>query len=282
MTSIATTSYPDTAGIADFAAHGVDADDRIGDAVSRPKSKTLRRLVLLLGILGASAASYVDPSIWTRAWDTASPWITSAVDAVRAQPTKVVAQSAPAPETRSASQLAPTDAAPAQPVDARAAFLPAETPMPSPLQSAALPPITQPVKNAERPIAKAATQAGAPRPAGEAYAPPKALPSDPLAKRAEQAGLHADLSPALLKRFSDADFKLAAVAIDKALKETGDTETFIWPQKSPKNATRFRISFVQGAPDGCRRYVVEIAKDGWQTTALPVEKCGVRKLAARK
>jgi hypothetical protein len=31
---------------------------------------------------------------------------------------------------------------------------------------------------------------------------------------------------------------------------------------------------VQGAAPACRRYVVTITKDGWLTTALPMEKCG--------
>lgn len=121
-----------------------------------------------------------------------------------------------------------------------------------------------------------------PRQVGHAYAAPKVVEADPLARRAEAAGLHPDLSRTLLQKLSETDFKTAATAINKALSEMGDTEALVWPPRVSNGATRFRISFVQGAPQDCRRYVVEIAKDGWQTTALPVEKCGVKRRVAAK
>jgi hypothetical protein len=50
---------------------------------------------------------------------------------------------------------------------------------------------------------------------------------------------------------------------------------YVWPrQRKPEHAL-FRVRFVQGAAPGCRRYVVTITKDGWLTTALPMEKCEV-------
>jgi hypothetical protein len=39
----------------------------------------------------------------------------------------------------------------------------------------------------------------------------------------------------------------------------------------------FQVRFVAGAAPGCRRYVVTVTKDGWLTTALPMEKCGPKR-----
>ena len=36
----------------------------------------------------------------------------------------------------------------------------------------------------------------------------------------------------------------------------------------------FQVRFVPGAAPSCRRYVVSITKDGWLTTAPPMERCG--------
>ena len=44
----------------------------------------------------------------------------------------------------------------------------------------------------------------------------------------------------------------------------------------------FKVRFVPGAPAGCRRYVVTVTKDGWLTTALPMEKCGPQPRQARR
>ncbi len=107
--------------------------------------------------------------------------------------------------------------------------------------------------------------------------------TDPHQKRAEAVGLHPDISPALLKRLSDTDFKTAAIAIRKALAEIDDNSVLIWPEKPKPASAMFHVSFVPGAAQAdCRRYIVAIAKDGWQTTALPVEKCGVKRANIRK
>jgi hypothetical protein len=109
-------------------------------------------------------------------------------------------------------------------------------------------------------------------PAGRDPAPP----GDPIRRRGENAGLHPDLSRALLMRLGDADFRNAAQAIATAVAETPDNGEHVWPIRAASGLALFRVYFVAGAGEGCRRYVVTIAKDGWLTTALPMERCGVR------
>ncbi|MEZ5856183.1 MAG: hypothetical protein R3D67_16070 [Hyphomicrobiaceae bacterium] len=108
----------------------------------------------------------------------------------------------------------------------------------------------------------------------DANAPP--APNDPLRKRAEAVGLNPELSAALLRRLTNADFRNAGIAIRKALAETPDGQVLDWPAKRAKGQAQFRVHFVDGAGANCRRYVVTIAKTGWATTALPMERCGIK------
>lgn len=110
--------------------------------------------------------------------------------------------------------------------------------------------------------------------AAEPLAPPTIDPQDPLQKRALAAGLHPDLSRALLSRLSKADFRNASTAISKALAEIGDNDVLIWPKEAPKKGAQFEVRFVTAAAESCRRYVVTVIRDRWSTTARPMEKCG--------
>jgi hypothetical protein len=105
---------------------------------------------------------------------------------------------------------------------------------------------------------------------------PSTDPSDPYQKRAIAVGLHPDLSRAVLARLSSADYRNAGIAIQTALAETPDNAAFIWPQKPKPELALFQVRFVEGAAPSCRRYVVSIKKDGWLTTALPMENCDKR------
>ncbi len=109
--------------------------------------------------------------------------------------------------------------------------------------------------------------------------PPKVDPADPYQKRALAAGLHPELSRVLLKRLTDADYRNAREAIAKAISEVGDQETLLWPKQRVPKLALFKVHFVAGAPAECRRYVVVITKDGWSTTAPPMELCGVKRTA---
>jgi hypothetical protein len=114
---------------------------------------------------------------------------------------------------------------------------------------------------------------------------PKADPSDPNQKRALAAGLHPDLSRALLARLSEADYSNARSAIQTALAETPDEQVFTWPREANAKRAQFEVHFVAGMSAECRRYVVIVSKDRWSTTAPPMEKCGgdlpKRKLARK-
>ncbi|SFV25669.1 hypothetical protein [Hyphomicrobium facile] len=109
---------------------------------------------------------------------------------------------------------------------------------------------------------------------------PPAMPADPYRKRAEAAGLHPDLSHVLLAHLTATDYRNAAFAIDKAVKTVPDDGNFAWPRSGKGGVAVFNVHFVPGAGRDCRRYVVTVTKDRWTTTALPMERCGV-KLASR-
>lgn len=114
-------------------------------------------------------------------------------------------------------------------------------------------------------------QTAAPTPLPE----PQIDPTDPYQKRAAAIGLHPQLSRALLSSFSDADYRNAATAIRKALAEADDADKFVWPRQATAKRAVFQVHFVTGDRPDCRRYIVTVLMNGWTTTALPMEKCGV-------
>lgn len=103
--------------------------------------------------------------------------------------------------------------------------------------------------------------------------PPVYDEKDPLKKRAADAGLHPDLSRALLTRLSSADYKNAKTAVGKAMSQPDNSAPVVWPADDKPKLARFEVRFVEGAPPTCRRYVVIVTKDRWATTAPPMEKC---------
>ena len=86
----------------------------------------------------------------------------------------------------------------------------------------------------------------------------------------------------LLAKLSPTDYRNAGVAIKTALAETPDTDVLVWPRQRTPELALFQVKFVPGTVPDCRRYVVMVTKDSWLTTALPMEKCGVRVKDARK
>lgn len=130
--------------------------------------------------------------------------------------------------------------------------------------------------------AKAAADAGDAAPAASMpYALPPVVVPGPLTatqKHALAAGLHPDLSRDLLERLSATDYRNASVVIGAALAG----------KPAPRGATArtasaaaFSVHFVEGGAEGCRRFVVTIAKAGWETTAPPMESCGGRFVPVR-
>jgi hypothetical protein len=167
-----------------------------------------------------------------------------------------------------------------------AAAVPNETPLSRPLvstpvgppQAAAAPiPLPEPTAIPEAPTIKSEPmETSGP---GAASETDTAAP-DSYRARAEAAGLNPDISRSLLMRFSANDFRNARIAIDRAVAKTPDGGVFVWPrQRKPKDAL-FQVKFVEGAGPDCRRYVVTVTMDNWTTTASPMEKCGVPKIAA--
>lgn len=111
--------------------------------------------------------------------------------------------------------------------------------------------------------------------------PAIADPSDPYQVRAAAVGLHPELSRALLSRLSPTDYRNAGIAIKNAL-EAPETAVYVWPRQRKREEALFKVHFVPGAAAGCRRYVVSVTKDGWLTTAPPMEKCGAQPRQARR
>jgi hypothetical protein len=109
--------------------------------------------------------------------------------------------------------------------------------------------------------------------------PPTVDPADPYQARAMAVGLHPDLSRVLLARLSATDYQNAGIAIKTALAETPDAGVFVWPRQRKPELALFQVRFVRGAAATCRRYVVTVTKDGWLTTAPPMEKCGMQTVA---
>ena len=107
--------------------------------------------------------------------------------------------------------------------------------------------------------------------------PPVVDPADPYQKRALAVGLHPELSHAVLSRLTAADYKNAGMAIKTALAETPDSKAYAWPKEGGgAKLALFEVRFVQGATPECRRYVVTVTMNHWSTTALPMERCGVK------
>jgi hypothetical protein len=113
---------------------------------------------------------------------------------------------------------------------------------------------------------------------GAAYAeeaePAADQDTSPKRKRAIEAGLGPDLPNVLLTRLSKADLENAAYAIKTALSKMPDDAAFSWPPKPSREDALFEIRFVQGAAEGCRRYIVTVTKDRWSSTSAALEACG--------
>jgi hypothetical protein len=171
------------------------------------------------------------------------------------------------------------------------ALMEAKGPVRAEVPSQATPPKLEPLA-VEPPIRQAAVRAGVPVEAAppaeparaepdaaavpevEPLPPPVVDPNDPYQRRAEAVGLHPGLSRVLLARLSAADYRNAEHAINTAIAKTADGSVFAWPRQRTPELALFKVHFVRGMTPECRRYVVTVTKDGWLTTALPMERCG--------
>lgn len=254
---------------ADFSAY--DPDDArtfdaldVGERICAPSERggsmlgaTLLLLVLLGGAWGA-LRSETD-------WLAAIGFRVAAIAQLSGDPTG-------APAAGDASSIATEFSVPGAPAPEAAPVSP-----PSPPADAAAP--TPPAAEAHIETASVAAVA---EPADPQPLPPVHVdPADPYQKRAAAAGLHPELSRVLLARLSASDYHNARYAVDTAIAKAPDDGEFIWPRQRRPEQALFRVHFVPGAAQQCRRYVVTVVKDGWSTTALPMERCGAE-LAATK
>lgn len=243
----------------------VAPDDRIGPPRSRRIGLWIVRGSLLCGLAGAGYLHYDDPARWPRWWADASAFVAPLIERSAPVPAKPLSAM-----TQDAAPSIPDSAAAgtsASPVPSE----PAVGDAPAQLASATV----------ERTIAPAPAVAAVETEPAATAAPAAASrqspPSDPNRARAAKVGLNPDISPVVLARLTSADYRNAGVAIRRALAETADESVFYWPVKVKSGVAQFQIHFVPGADAGCRRYVVTVAKDGWATTALPMDDCKVKR-----
>ncbi len=242
--------------------------ERLGPPRSRSGRKAMLSLltILLIGF-GGGWVMLGPPDTWpVRAW---SDWVVAQVSAVtaaleRKTPPMQRASSETVPPlnpdlNRPLSHDLPAPVAPASPPLAKimSPSAPLDPPKAAPLTTGSLPPAQD--RQQLEPL------------------PPLAVDrADPLQVRAEAVGLHPGLSRVLLARLSEADYRNAGVAIKTAIAETPDSAVHVWPRQRKPELAVFKVHFVPGAASDCRRYVVSVAKDGWMTTALPMERCGAQ------
>lgn len=238
--------------------------ERIGPLRAGTGGKVILRGIIILIAVGGGWALLGD-------WATWPDWLRAQIAAV----TSSMDRSVPGPVEPRASLVA-TASPPAGAV-------PTTKPAALDAPPASLKPPTPPgaeAKSAAPPLTTAALPQAAT--AYEPPAPPTTGPADPYQVRAEAVGLHPDLSRVLLARLSPTDYRNAGIAIRTAMAETPDSAVYIWPRQRKPELALFKVRFVPGAAPGCRRYVVTVTKDGWVTTALPMEKCGSEARRARR
>jgi hypothetical protein len=241
--------------------------ERIGPPLGRGPGRAILRGLVILIVLGGGWA-LLDAQATLPKWllgeivAAFSSWEWRLPKGIEQPPSAALAV-APTAAGPAAKQPIGSAAAPQSPVpDATAALLdvpprPVVTTVPPAAATGEAAPVTGEVP-------------GTPLP------PPTVDPSDPYQRRAEAVGLHPQLSRVLLARLSSADYRNAGIAIETAISQTADNAVFVWPRQRTPEQALFQVRFVAGAAPGCRRYVVSVTKDGWLTTAPPMEKCGVQ------
>lgn len=277
-------------------------DDRIGTPLKRRRLRAFLIRIVMLSVLGGSGYGlYEYQSIWM-------PWVTeltrertaviTAKSSAGSQPPLPPLVQSPGAPIEPGSAAGPPVSGPAKPAGEALSPKPPAASSDAQRATAALP-IIEPIKpqdakstapsaaGASATVAAAAAPAASVPRASTPYQAPSetAGPAGSSAalnlRRAGAAGLHPDLSSVILARLSPADFQNAGAAINRAVTDVADDDVLVWPKQRKAGEAQFRVHFVAGAEQGCRRYVVTIAKDGWLTTALPMEKCGVRRKEAR-
>jgi surface antigen len=255
--------------VGNYASNEFFPGERIGGPRSNGRRAKMLALFLLASATGAAWYGGLSPmAAFALLRDQAALWQAPAAE------TSAVTPTVRADDTPAVQPLSSSDVAAAPPVGGVAVEVP-KVAEPGNAKAAAAEP-DAPSESAAPESAALETSSNSETSKPEPLTPPKADPKDPLQKRALAAGLHPDLSHVLLARMSAADYKNAGVAIKTALAETPKGETFSWPKALKGETALFEIHFVESALADCRRYVVAVTKDGWLTTAPPMEKCGLK------
>ena len=250
--------------------------ERIGAPPPVRKQGAIRQVASAAVILAIGWAAFATHATWR-------PLLAMSLIKIRSEVVRPVASSAPpaaiAPTpiqplaaTREVAEITGTTSPPPQSIPAPAPATPESAmvdarPAPSPAAGEAG------ISTSSIAPGDTSTPAAAPLPQ------PEVDPTDPQQKRAAAVGLHPRVSKVVLASLSDTDYSNARTAIRKALAEAADADKFIWPRDADKKHAVFQVHFVAGAAAPCRRYIVTIVKNGWTTTAPPMEKCGVKTAA---
>ena len=96
---------------------------------------------------------------------------------------------------------------------------------------------------------------------------------DPVQMRAAAAGLHPQIPRDLLARLTPTDLRNAGIAVQTAVAEAPDGEVFVYPRERRADLATYQVRMLRAVHPECRRYVVTLTKDGWSTTAPPMENC---------
>lgn len=240
--------------------------DRVLPPTRRGRGKVI---AIFMAVMAAGAGAYEvqSPEPVVPAWLRAEAFaLLAALQSAAVKATAAPASEPPATANAASDALADSPAPPLPPPAA---------PPPSVIEA-------PPVAAAPVVVTTAALPPTAVERAPESDTAKPATPTDPLRLKAEAVGLHPDLSRALLERLTPADFQNAGAAVAKALEQASEDAVTVWPQRAKAGAAIFEVRFVPGAPSGCRRYIVGILKDRWTTTAMPVDKCGLRQAQAQR
>lgn len=248
--------------------------ERIGAPSPGHTRSAARQVLSCAVILAAGWAAFATHTTWR-------PWLAVSLIKIRAE----VVRAQQSPQTQTATAL-PTPVSPlgaaTQVAEVTGTTSPLPQATPAPIAPDPAPSEANITTSSITPDATNTTSAAAPLPEPPAPLPePEVDPTDPQQKRAAAVGLHPRVSKVVLASLSDTDYRNAGTAIRKALTDATDTDKFIWPREREQKNAVFQIHFVAGASDTCRRYIVTIVKNGWTTTAPPMEKCGLTTAAHR-
>lgn len=252
--------YAATEILADAYVPPFEPGDRVGGPPPR-KRRRARRAMLLVAVIGLAAWS---AHIRTDEVTALVSQATAILDGLKAERRIGRAPIEDASRTVDPLPLPERDAASLPPLRHAQADDRSDAAPPAPVASvvaSATPPDSGGVSTADTPTAV------------ERLPDVVANPADPLQQKALAAGLHPELSRALLEQLTPEDFHNAAYAVAALLKGAKADSPLVWPKRQAPHQARFKIRLVEGAPPECRRYVVQVAKNGWETTARPMERC---------